>query len=192
VTRLEFLKVTLALAGASVVGCGDDSTPSDAAADTGGGGDGGGPDGSPDATPDGSADTGTPPDTGAGDGGSDGGRDAATDGGSACSGDDIEADVSNNHGHILTIPVADIVAGVDKDYVTGGTTTHCHVVTVTSADFAMLRSGGVVRVVSCNNTEHEYALSCASMPTAMDPAPTCGSSDEGRYMGTCTGDTFTP
>lgn len=100
--------------------------------------------------------------------------------------------MSQNHGHTLTIPLADIMAGEEKDYVTGGTTSHCHIVTLTAADFATLRAGGEVRVVSCNNTDHEYALSCAGAVTAGDPGPTCGTSNDGRFMGGCTGSTFTP
>ena len=52
--------------------------------------------------------------------------------------------------------------------------------TVTAADFATLRAGGTVRVYSCNFTDHEYALSCASAPTANDPTPVCGSDDYGQ------------
>jgi len=196
---LEFIRLSVALAGTSLVGCGDDGGGDDTGTDSGGGDSGGGDSGGGDT---GSGDSGGG-DTGGGDsgggdsGGGDSGAgdasaDATADAGSMCSGDTIEADISNNHMHTLSIPVADIVAGVDKDYVTGGTTGHCHVVTITAADFAALRAGDTVRVVSCNNTEHEYALSCVDSPTAADPAPTCGGSDEGRYTGTCTGDTFTP
>lgn len=186
-TRKTFLQLTVAGVGASLVGCGDDDGPAGpdlGRTDMGGGGidmGGGGTDmggGAPDGG-------GGGPDLGEGD--EDMGGET-----SMCSGDVIVADVSQNHGHSLEIPVADIMAGTERQYVTGGTTGHCHVVTLTADHFATLRAGGEVRVVSCNNTEHEYALSCAGSVSANDPGPTCGSSDDGRFTGGCTGDTFTP
>ena len=182
--RQQFLRFSLALVGAKLVGCGDDTGPA--------GPDAGGPD--PDLGS--GSDLGSPADLGSGlDSGPDpvdaGDEEVDMSSGDVCSGDTVVADVSQNHGHTLEIPVADIVAGVEKQYVTGGTTGHCHVVTLTAADFATLQSGGEVRVVSCNNTEHEYALSCAGTVVAGDPVPTCGSSNDGRASG-CTGETFTP
>jgi len=187
--RSEFLKITLVAAGAHVLGCGDDDGGSDAGGTDAGRMDSGGDDAGGD---DAGGDDAGGDDAGGDDAGGDdaGGDDAGED---VCIGDTISADVSNNHGHELVIPLADIMAGEEKDYVTGGTTTHCHIVTLTAADFATLRSGGEVRVVSCNNTEHEYALSCAGGVTANDPEPTCDGSDEGGFpSGSCTGDTFTP
>lgn len=190
VSRKRFLQISAALLGTpllggSLLGC-DPAEPA-GPTDTGTPGSDTGP-----------RDTGGGTDTGATDGG--GGEtdapvsDPDTGTTNACSGDVIVADISNNHDsgpHELEIPVADIVAGVERDYVTGGTTGHCHVVTITAAQFAMLREGGTIRVVSCNNTEHEYALSCAGPVTAGDPAAACGGSDDGRGEG-CTGETFTP
>lgn len=189
--RSEFLKISLVLAGAHVVGCGDDDVSSDGGREDAGSMDAGGEDtGGDDAgADDAGADDAGADDAGADDAGDDAGGD---DAGDVCFGDTISADVSNNHGHELEISLADIMAGEEKQYVTGGTTSHCHVVTITAADFATLRAGGEVRVVSCNNTEHEYALSCAGPITANDPAPTCGGSDEGRFTGGCTGSTFSP
>ncbi len=185
--RKQFLRLSLAVVGAKLVGCGDDDGPArlDAGDDVDQG-----VAGEDMAVAEDMATAGE--DMGSADedmGSTEEDMGAPT----SCSGDVIVADVSQNHGHTLEIPVADIVAGVEKTYVTGGTTGHCHVVTLTAADFAMLQAGGEVRVVSCNNTEHEYALSCAGTVTANDPAPTCGTSEEGRYpMGMCSGETFTP
>jgi len=187
-TRKTFLQLTVATVGAKLIGCGDDDGP--ARPDLGGDTDMGS--GGTDMGGGGTDMGGGGVDMGGG-GGTDMGGGGDTDmGASMCSGAVIVADISNNHDHSLEIPVADIMAGTEKQYVTGGTTTHCHVVTITAADFATLRAGGEVRVVSCNNTEHEYALSCAGSVTANDPAPTCGTSNEGRYTDGCTGDTFTP
>ncbi len=184
-TRKTFLQLTLVGVGAKLVGCGDDDGP--AGPDLGGGDTDMGGGGGTDMGGGGDTDMGGGGDTDMG-----GGGDTDMGEASMCSGDVIVADISNNHDHSLEIPVADIMAGTERQYVTGGTTGHCHVVTLTADDFATLRAGGEVRVVSCNNTEHEYALSCAGSVTANDPAPTCGSSSEGRFTGGCTGDTFTP
>ena len=196
-TKRQFLKFTATLAGAQLIGCGDDDdgTATDMATtrDTGGRTDMTGVDMQTgddmriagDDMGETDVDMGeTDPDMGD--------NDVDMNTAEMCAGNAIEADVSQNHGHTLTIPVADIMAGTEKQYVTGGTTTHCHVVTLTAEDFATLQAGGVGRVYSCNNTEHEYALSCVADVTAGDPAPVCGDSNEGRYRGECTGDTFTP
>lgn len=113
--RSEFLKISLVLAGTHVLGCGDDDGGTDAGTDTGGGDDAG------------AMDSGGGDDAGEDDAGGDdaGGDDAGADdaggddaGEAMCSGDSIEADVSNNHGHTLTIPIADIIAGEERQYVT--------------------------------------------------------------------------
>ncbi|MGE0788314.1 MAG: hypothetical protein AB7S26_21755 [Sandaracinaceae bacterium] len=190
--RQEFLQLAAALLGGSLIGC-DDGGGSDA----GGGGSDSGP--RADAGGGGGTDAGGGG-TDAGGGGTDaggGGTDAggggtdAGGGGNMCSGDRINAVIGSNHAgglaHALSIPVADIVAGVDMTYTTGGTTSHCHSVTVTAADFAMLRAGGEVRLYSCNNTDHEYVLSCVGTPTsdAMNPIPICGTLGGSFGAGTC-------
>jgi hypothetical protein len=117
-------------------------------------------------------------------GGSGGGKDAGSggDGASGCAAA-ITAIISMNHGHALSIPAADVTAGVDKIYNARGTSAHDHFVQVTSADFAMLKSGGTVIKKSCNGGDHEYALSCGT-PTRQPGAPTCSAGDEcGLTMG---------
>jgi len=91
----------------------------------------------------------------------------------------LTANISMNHvgmEHVLTIPAADIVAGVAKTYVTGGATAnHVHYVQLTAADFMMLQSGGVVTKHSCNNGDHQYTIKCGTPPTA--GAQTCAATD---------------
>jgi hypothetical protein len=116
--------------------------------------------------------------------GSGGGKDAGPggDGSSGCAAA-IVANISMNHGHALSIPAADVTAGVDKIYNARGTSAHDHFVQVTAADFMMLRSGATVIKKSCNGGDHEYALSCGT-PTRQPGAPTCSTSDEcGLTMG---------
>jgi len=93
----------------------------------------------------------------------------------------IVAVISNNHGHALSIPLADIEAGADMTYSAMGTATHCHEVTLTAADFATLKGGGSVTKFSCNGGDHEYVLSCA--PDA--PAPGAPDCDADPTAGSC-------
>ncbi|MDZ4695425.1 MAG: hypothetical protein SGI86_09755 [Deltaproteobacteria bacterium] len=94
-----------------------------------------------------------------------------TSAGNMCSAK-IVATISNNHGHALEIPMADITAGVTKCYNAKGTSQHDHYLTVTAANFTTLKGGGVVKVFSCNGGDHEYVLSCvAGAPAAA--APVC-------------------
>jgi hypothetical protein len=93
----------------------------------------------------------------------------------------ITALVSNNHGHALEIPLADIQAGVEKTYTATGTANHCHEVTLTAADFATLQGGGSVTKFSCNGGDHEYVLSCG--PDG--PAPGAPDCDAEPNFGSC-------
>jgi hypothetical protein len=91
----------------------------------------------------------------------------------------IMAAISGNHGHTLMIPMADIMAGTTKCYNAAGTAGHPHYITMTAADFTMLRGGGVVTKFSCNGGDHQYVLSCAAGAPA-PVAPTCSTtSNEG-------------
>jgi hypothetical protein len=94
----------------------------------------------------------------------------------------VVAIISMNHNHALSIPMADITAGVDKTYGAMGTATHNHFVQLTAADFAMLKAGGTVTKKSCNGGDHEYVFSCGT-PSRQPAMPTC--TDEcGLMMGT--------
>jgi len=76
------------------------------------------------------------------------------------------------------IAVADIMAGVDKCFTTTGNAGHTHKVTVTAADFGMLKAGTTVLKRSCNGGDHQYVLSCAATsPDAVDPGCTANSTE---------------
>ncbi len=180
-TRKQLLQVALVTSTGqllSTLGCGDDTSEASAGAgasgpssssnggggSTGIGGDGGG-----------TSQGGGPGAGGSGTGGS--AQGGAGGGGDACSAL-ITAQISLNHPapHALEIPLADILAGVETTYQTGGSSTHCHQVTLTASDFATLRNGGSVSKVSCNGGDHMYVLSCA--PGAPAPTnPMCGAGD---------------
>lgn len=70
-------------------------------------------------------------------------------------------EISNNHGHAVTVPAADVIAGVQKQYSIQGTSTHRHFITVTAAMFAQLRTGTSVTVRSGGVTHtHLVTISC--------------------------------
>ncbi len=113
-------------------------------------------------------------DTGSSTGGGD--SSGSTTGGeiNLCPDEVLVAAISLNHGHVLEIPFADIIAGVEVSYDATGASGHCHEVVMTADDFATLRAGGTVVKYSCNGGDHEYVLSCvdgAKRPG--DPAAEC-------------------
>ena len=73
------------------------------------------------------------------------------------------ATIAANHGHLLSIPRGDVVAGVAKTYSIQGTATHLHQVTVSAAQFATLKRGATVSTTSSNGAGHTHGvtLRCA-------------------------------
>ncbi len=115
-------------------------------------------------------------DTGSSSGGEGGSSSGSSTGGEAsvCVEGIVAAVISNNHGHVLEIPLADIDAGVEASYDASGASGHCHEVVLTADDFAALRAGETVIKFSCNGGDHEYVLSCSegARPPG-DPARDC-------------------
>lgn len=65
--------------------------------------------------------------------------------------------ISANHGHSLTVPIADIQAGVDVTYeLQGGD--HTHMVTITAANFGQLASNNAIQVRSTNDAAHSHPI----------------------------------
>ena len=96
----------------------------------------------------------------------------------------VVAAISNNHGHALEIPLADIEAGVEVVYDASGDAAHCHEVVMTAEDFETLRNGGFVTKFSCNGGDHQFVISCApGAPNPVDPPPECGGG--GDNTGAC-------
>jgi hypothetical protein len=56
--------------------------------------------------------------------------------------------ITGNHGHVLTVLIADLDSATAKTYSIMGSATHDHTVTLTPADLAQIKSGGTVTVVS--------------------------------------------
>lgn len=78
-------------------------------------------------------------------GGEEGPADAAS---RSCTANGTTASIGDNHGHTLSVPRADVMAGTQKVYPIEGTADHTHNVTVTPAMFAMLQSNTAIMVNS--------------------------------------------
>jgi hypothetical protein len=161
--RREFLQSLIAV-GASVglipiaAACGDD----DGGADTGTGDtgtppvdSGTGDTGTPPADSS-TGDTGTPPaDSSTGDTGS-GGDGGGDGGGGMC--ESVSGEVAMNHGHVVTIPAADVNAGAEMTYSIQGTSMHDHMITLSAADMTSLQGGGTVMVTSTTGSGHTHEV----------------------------------
>jgi hypothetical protein len=110
----------------------------------------------PTGTDAGGTDAGSKPDSGA-----DSGADAG-DGGStfAC-----RDSISQNHGHKVTIPVADLSSTSPKTYSIKGTSPHNHDITLEAQDFADLKAGLSIMKSSTDADTHNHTVSilCASL-----------------------------
>jgi hypothetical protein len=160
-TRKAFLQASAALVGGGILGCGGD--------DTGGGGAGG--EATTTSTTTTSTTTTTTTTTGGqgGDGGSGGssgpggGGGAGGMSGSSCIDNGTLVNIGTNHGHTLTVPVADIQAGMNMTYNIQGSSLHPHTVTITAAQFAQLAMNQSIMVISSTDNQHSHAVtvSCA-------------------------------
>jgi hypothetical protein len=73
------------------------------------------------------------------------------------------ATIGSNHLHAITVTAAEANAGVEKTYQIQGTSMHGHTVTVTAADFTMLRTAGTITVMSSMDAGHRHnvTVTCA-------------------------------
>lgn len=95
----------------------------------------------------------------------DGGRDGPiTDGAGgtfAC-----RATITQNHGHTITVPVADLSSVTAKTYAIQGTSMHNHSVLLEAQDFADLKSGLSVKKTSDSGGQthdHDVTILCATI-----------------------------
>ena len=96
----------------------------------------------------------------------DSGLDSSVDSGAAvCPNGAEDTLITSNHGHSLTVPMADVVAGVSQSYSIAGP--HVHMVTLSPANFATLAAGNTVMVTSTaggvgpQQHTHEVTVACA-------------------------------
>ncbi len=66
--------------------------------------------------------------------------------------------IGANHGHTLTVTLADLNAGMDMTYDITGGSAHSHDVTITAAQFAMIKAGMTVSVTSTSGGGHTHGV----------------------------------
>lgn len=65
--------------------------------------------------------------------------------------------VQDNHGHVFSVPRADVMAGTERTYMlTGGT--HTHSLTLTAAHFTLLADGGMVIATTSLDAGHMHSV----------------------------------
>ena len=74
-----------------------------------------------------------------------------------------KAAIGTNHGHAMSVPKADVVAGKEKKYDIKGSSGHPHTVTVAAADFAKLQKDQSVTLTSTTDSSHSHSvtITCA-------------------------------
>ncbi|MFI4928661.1 MAG: hypothetical protein ACHP83_00350 [Burkholderiales bacterium] len=77
------------------------------------------------------------------------------------------AEISSNHGHVLTVPTADLSSTAAKTYSIMGAATHDHTVTLSPAQLAQLKAGQSVTVTSTvtnapsfGSHSHDVTINC--------------------------------
>ncbi len=66
--------------------------------------------------------------------------------------------ISANHGHSITVSVADVTAGVEKQYDISGSATHDHSVTVSESNFVSLKNNQQISVTSTTGDGHTHSV----------------------------------
>lgn len=93
-----------------------------------------------------------------GDDGGGGGTPDATGGLGNCAANGTSVTIAANHGHTLTVSMADVAAGTSRTYDIMGTSLHTHSVILTPAHFTMLAANQVVTVMSSDGSAHTHAI----------------------------------
>lgn len=102
-----------------------------------------------------------------GPGGTDGGTPEPDQGGSIPGCEAIDFVMGNPHRagnrHFVVVPIADVIAGVERTYDITGESDHPHTIVVTPADFALIASGQDAMVTSSvdDRHDHDVFLFCA-------------------------------
>ncbi len=66
--------------------------------------------------------------------------------------------IAANHGHILTIALADLDSVTDKTYDIVGSADHSHSVTLTVAQLRTLKTGASVTTISSTTLSHQHDI----------------------------------
>lgn len=68
------------------------------------------------------------------------------------------AAIGTNHGHTITVSLADVNAAADKTYDISGTGGHPHMVTITAAQFTQIKNGQTLMINSTSGGGHTHAV----------------------------------
>ena len=164
-TRKEFFLTVAAGAAIAAEGCGDDTSGSGGSGATGSGTTGS--TSSPSSATSTGSNTTTSTTTG-------GGTTSTATGGAACA-MDVVAVISCPHDppHELTVPAADIAAGMPKTYDIKGQSNHSHMISLSAADFAALKAGQpVYKFAESMIQDHCVTISCGG-PTDPEGSGQC-------------------
>lgn len=71
--------------------------------------------------------------------------------------------IADNHGHILTVAVADLDSPTDMVYHIQGNATHDHSVTLSVANLRALKAGGTVNTLSSVTELHQHSITVSCM-----------------------------
>lgn len=91
------------------------------------------------------------------------GADAGSKADSGPAGLTCKSSITQNHGHTITIPAADLDSSTSKTYSIIGTSDHDHQVTLAPSDFAELKAKVSVKKTSTNGGtthDHEVTILC--------------------------------
>lgn len=69
--------------------------------------------------------------------------------------------IGANHGHVMTVTKADVMAGVQKSYNIQGSADHPHTVTLTAAHFVSLAQNHAITTTSTTNAAHAHPIMVA-------------------------------
>jgi len=81
----------------------------------------------------------------------------------------VVAKVGRNHGHVLTVAFADVLAGVERSYEMAGTSDHPHKVTLTADDMKNLLAGQAFRTRSTRDRQHAHRVLVRCAPPVDPP-----------------------
>jgi hypothetical protein len=87
-----------------------------------------------------------------------GGSSGASSAPVSCIDNGTSASIYANHGHVLTVTKADVIAGVEKVYNIQGSATHAHLVTITAALFTQLQANMAADTTSTLADLHDHAI----------------------------------
>ncbi|KQU78115.1 MULTISPECIES: hypothetical protein [unclassified Rhizobacter] len=68
------------------------------------------------------------------------------------------AAITGNHGHVLTIPTADLDSATAMTYDIHGAASHSHSVSFTPAQLQALKAGQIVVVTSTTDSQHSHVV----------------------------------